>query len=447
MSERLPLTSHMRRFASATGDHLFVTSGSRIFDLDTTTAAAIDRALLLDRPDELPVSARWLLERSDSPRPMSAAPPITALSLNLMQACNMGCGYCYAEQGGFGGAKRAMSQSVAFAGIDRLLESTPKGSRAVIAFMGGEPFLARGLLYDATRYAWRAAAAARRAVAFSLTTNATMINEADAAFLAEFPFSVTVSIDGPPAIHNRQRPMIGGGASAERVDAGLKQLLVRRPRELTARMSVTAGTNKLLPILDYVLSLGFDSAGFAPILAAPQARTQLDGDDLTRYTAEMITCGRHALAEYLEGRRYGFSNFEAALGELHRGSARAHPCGAGAGYASVDADGEIFACHRLVGDQKFHHGNLERGIDDAARLRHLEKNAVDSQEPCRTCWARYLCGGGCYHEVSRRGRVACDHVRGWLTFCLEAYAVLSQSRPDLFQTVSPGPANAAFVAH
>jgi len=53
-------------------------------------------------------------------------------------------------------------------------------------------------------------------------------------------------------------------------------------------------------------------------------------------------------------------------------------------------------------------------------------------DPCRSCWARYLCGGGCYHEVSRRGRVACDYIRSWLDFCLRAYAELSACRPDQF---------------
>jgi uncharacterized protein len=55
-------------------------------------------------------------------------------------------------------------------------------------------------------------------------------------------------------------------------------------------------------------------------------------------------------------------------------------------------------------------------------------------EPCRGCWARYLCGGGCYHEVERRGRIGCDYIRGWLEFCLESYAELSSMRPDYFVT-------------
>ncbi len=62
---------------------------------------------------------------------------------------------------------------------------------------------------------------------------------------------------------------------------------------------------------------------------------------------------------------------------------------------------------------------------------------MDRAEPCRSCWARYLCGGGCYHEVARRGRPGCDYIRGWLAFCLRAYVELSESAPEFFRRTTP----------
>ena len=78
-------------------------------------------------------------------------------------------------------------------------------------------------------------------------------------------------------------------------------------------------------------------------------------------------------------------------------------------------------------------GDVFSGTDDARRAQHLARSHVDRMEPCRSCWARYLCGGGCYHEVERRGRIGCDYIRGWLDFCLAAYAELSAHGP----TISP----------
>jgi uncharacterized protein len=74
---------------------------------------------------------------------------------------------------------------------------------------------------------------------------------------------------------------------------------------------------------------------------------------------------------------------------------------------------------------------------------------VDRQEPCRSCWARYLCGGGCHYEVIHRGRPACDYIRGWLDYALGAYVRLSAQRPDLLARAAPGglrPAGAPVTA-
>jgi uncharacterized protein len=146
----------------------------------------------------------------------------------------------------------------------------------------------------------------------------------------------------------------------------------------------------------------------------------------------MIACGRTAKRAILAGVRHPFSNFETALYEIHRGSHRPYPCGAGAAYLSVDADGGLYACHRLIDDDRFAMGDVRSGSDVVRRASISPERHVDRQEPCRSCWARYLCGGGCYHEVERRGRIACDYIRDWLTFCLASYAEISANAPLYF---------------
>ena len=73
-------------------------------------------------------------------------------------------------------------------------------------------------------------------------------------------------------------------------------------------------------------------------------------------------------------------------------------------------------------------------FDQQARQQVLDSKFVDKNKPCSDCWARYLCGGGCYHEVQQRGRPGCDYIRGWLMFCLQAYSELSTSHADYFVT-------------
>ena len=126
------------------------------------------------------------------------------------------------------------------------------------------------------------------------------------------------------------------------------------------------------------------------------------------------------------------SNLMTALGEIHRGTHRPYPCGAGAGYLGVAADGALAACHRFVGDEHGAMGHVSSGVDRARKGAWLKERHVHHQEPCRSCWARYLCGGGYHHEVLGRGRIACEFIRGWLHYCLQAYVRLSSARPEMF---------------
>ena len=143
----------------------------------------------------------------------------------------------------------------------------------------------------------------------------------------------------------------------------------------------------------------------------------------------------HRAGSAARGETYPFSNFETALHEIHRGSHRPYPCGAGAAYLSASAEGGLYACHRLVAVPEFAMGDIKTGSDRARRSAHIERSHVDHMTPCKGCWARYLCGGGCYHEVAKRGRIGCDYIRGWLAFCLRGYAELSTARPNYFDAV------------
>ncbi len=412
----------LRFFRSSAGTHLFVADGSRIYDVPDDMAPADLARTLGEAP-----------RRIDG-RPLPP-PPLSALSLNVLQACNMSCGYCYADEGRFGGSARAMQPETARAAVDRLLTESRAGADVVVGFMGGEPLLARDVVHDVTAYATSAAATAGRRVRFAITTNLTTVTPQDARLFAEYPFAVSVSVDGDREQHDAVRRMRGDASAYQQMTAGLDVLRRHgRPRHLAARVTVTPRTGRLLPVLEHVLGLGFDEVGFAAVLVSPDPALALPEDGFTALLADVVECGEVALAELSAGRRYPFGNFETAMHQIHRGSHRPYPCGAGAGYLSAGADGDLFACHRLVDDPGFAMGSVQAGPDNSARAAHLARSHVDRMEPCRSCWARYLCGGGCYHEVSRRGRPGCDYIRGWLEFCLRAYVELSAANPGYFSS-------------
>jgi uncharacterized protein len=413
-------------FRDDRGGHLFLVDGSQLFDLDDGTferfAAAADDQEMSDilRISGLASEPRQIGD--DVPDDVS----VRALSLAIAQKCNLGCTYCYAQEGSFGSAPKNMTLEMALASVDLLISETRPDERINLAFLGGEPLVNRTVLRRATEYASSRAAERDQAIGFSITTNGTLVEPDDAEFFDRYGFAVTVSLDGPADVHDRLRPFKGGRGSFERIIARIRPLLARRGRmQTTARVTVTPDNLDLRRTLDELLDLGFHSAGFSPMLASPTKRGEMDRSALQAMLAAMIECGEEFERRTRIGERYAFSNVLTALREIHRGSHRPYPCGAGGGYLGVSADGKLAACHRFVGDAAADMGSISTGIDRTRKAAWLQDRHVHRQTPCVACWARYLCGGGCYHEVTERGRPACEFIRGWLHFVLQLYLRLT----------------------
>jgi uncharacterized protein len=428
------MNSELHLFEADGRPHVFVTNGSRVYELDDAVFSELKEALASGNDSTLQeVMFRVGL---DAPPYITNEPtsvPFHAVSLAVSQKCNLGCTYCYAEGGSFGGAAKNMTLDVAIRTVDALFMSAQPGSRLNLAFLGGEPLVNRTVLRSATEHAKSLAAAKNCIVGFSITTNGTLITPEDIDFLAHNNFSVTISLDGIGETHDRQRPFLGGKGSFNRIIERITPLLARDDVDVAARVTVTPNNLDLLETLDGLLGKGFRSVGFSPMLASPNGSGEMKSEELGLFLNALIECGNKAERQLEAGQPYGFSNLLTALQEIHRGSHRPYPCGAGAGYFGASADGELFACHRFVGSENERMGSIHDGIDDVKVLAWMTERHVHRQEPCQTCWARYLCGGGCHHEVIRRGRPACDYIRGWLHYCLSAYARLLTQRPDLFQ--------------
>jgi uncharacterized protein len=429
-------------FETEDGPHLLVLDGSQIFKIDEELRQRLCAARAARGDLSRSILSEYGLRNTRYMNSISVVdPPVRALSLTVAGHCNLGCTYCYAEGGSFGRTTRNMSWAVARASVERLFADAKSGERVNLAYLGGEPLVNRELIRQTTELAVSTAANRGIAIGFSITTNGTLLNAGDADFFERYGFAVTVSLDGVGETHDRLRPSKSGRGTYDRVIENVKPLLSRQRRmQVSARVTVTPENLGLRSILDNLVSLGFHSVGFSPMLSAPSGRGQMQAADLAVLLDEMIACGREFERRTTAAERYPFANLTTALGEIHRGTHRPYPCGAGAGYFGVSAGGGLFACHRFVEDDQASMGTIASGVDRARQQRWLAERTVDRQEPCRSCWARYLCGGGCHYEVIHRGRPACDYIRGWLEYALGAYIRLTMNRPDaIVQIVSQRP--------
>ena len=176
----------------ADGGQLFIPNGSRIFGVDGQTFDHFES--LLDSGDEARIEQQLHDLGVDIPpliddRPL-LSPPLRALSLAVAQKCNLGCTYCYAQQGEFGGAAKAMPLETALSAVDLLFRDVVPGDRVNLSFLGGEPLLNRSTIHAATRHAVKLGSRLDVGVSFSITTNGTLVTPDDNRFRALTPKQV-----------------------------------------------------------------------------------------------------------------------------------------------------------------------------------------------------------------------------------------------------------------
>lgn len=318
----------------------------------------------------------------------------------VTRRCNLRCTYCYGDPGIHGG-RETMSREVARRAVDWLLERSGAHQRVRVDYFGGEPLLEADLVEDVTTYAEERAAATGKRISFQLTTNGTLLDDGVIAFAAGHGIEVGVSLDGPREVHDRQRPLSGGGGSCDGVLSRAKALLAALPRSGAGAV--------LLPGADVAAVGGaLRAAGFARISltpASPPIEPAREGPLPPRdVVGGLVSAAESEAPEWAEA----VARRDApALRSLRDHSALAVPirlalnderrtgCGAGRGMVAVAPDGSVYLCHRLVGHADFRLGSVDSPVLDRETFLRAPEDRVPQ---CRTCVAGRFCPGGCSYD-------------------------------------------------
>lgn len=406
---------------------VFMVAGSRLFGVEQDFFSALESGWIEAEQELLEAAGEPVL----APDFTGALPEPAAISLNIAQSCNLSCTYCYADEGRFQGQPRFMPVEVALRAIDRLIDGAA-GRRVTVGFIGGEPFLNREVMHRGVEYARERASEQGCTVGFSVTTNGTLLKEDDIRLLRENGFAVSVSLDGSAALNDRHRRARHGESGFQKAIESLRPLLEDPGKaRIAARATITRDDLRVAERVEALAEAGFAEIGVSPLRTGPNASLVLRGQDWEQLLKEMIRAAEREWRCVRQDGGFRFSNLAIALKQLHAGSAKPLPCGSAANYVSVSAEGGYFTCHRTIDDGRFSLGTADTGLSKARRESFLSARHVDRQEPCRTCWARYLCGGGCHAEVLSAGRSGCDYIRGWLEYCLQFYDRVLRERPGL----------------
>jgi uncharacterized protein len=381
--------------------------------------------------------------RAHNPAPVAIASyPISTLVLNVNTGCNLSCSYCYKEDLTTPDRGQKMAFETAAKSFELLLCEAKDRKRVNLVFFGGEPLSNMALIRAMVDYAERRADEVGKTVDFSLTTNATLLTEVLVDWLSAHRFGITISMDGPKALHDRNRKTIGGKGTYDVVAKKARMLLERhKTRPVGARVTLTKGVTDVVAIHRHLKDeIGFFEVGFAPVTAGDIAAFNLTEDQLADVFQGMKALGRDYRDQALAGGNNGFANMHQLMTDLHDGTRKSLPCGAGLGMLAVDHKGGLNLCHRFTGSKLPTFGDVDAGIDKPRLGAFLEEAQDRSQRPCATCRIRNICSGGCYHErYARYGDpmhpVAhyCELMRDWVDFGIQVYSEIQAGNPGFFE--------------
>lgn len=373
--------------------------------------------------------------------------PLTTVVLNVNTGCNLSCTYCYKEDLDIPSAGRKMELQTAVDSVEMLLRESPKEDRYTVVFFGGEPLSNRPLIEAMVDYCDKRFASLGKQVEYVMTTNATLLTDEIIDWLNKHRFGLSVSMDGPKAIHDKNRITVGGQGTYDVVRRKAQRLLQRYDsRPVGARVTLTHGTTEVERIWDHLFNdMGFSEVGFAPVTSGDISSYNLTSEELVEVFAGMKRLGQRYLDAALEHRNIGFSNMHQLITDLHEGHKKALPCGAGLKMLAVDHEGELNLCHRFTGSDMPTFGNVKSGVQQFELGDFLSKRLDRTDTGCASCRIRNLCSGGCYHEsYARYGDPThptyhyCDLMRDWVDFGIEVYSRIMAVNPAFIdQFISP----------
>lgn len=355
---------------------------------------------------------RGVIERANG-RSRTYRPTIV---LNL--DCNLDCCYCY--EAGFRGG-RFMSEETARLVVETLVrEQISHGRDVSLQFYGGEPLLSLDLIRSISLPLLAAAERHGVRYSFGLVTNGTLLDRATALELVPLGLKTArITLDGPPEIHNQQRPFASGAGSFDSIVSNILAVCDLVQIQLGGNF-LQENYREFPRVLDILISRGvtpekLTQVQFTPI--TPQA-------GCSEYVSGCASSDEPWLMEalvYLRGEilSRGFAtpkpSVSACVVELENS-------------VVVGLDGSLYKCPAFMGWPELSIGTLEKGTIDYADS-HCLGNWRN--EECLECAYLPLCFGGCrfLNLVQGKPLSGVDCRRACLDATLERFLLQTMAYP------------------
>ncbi|MBO4584383.1 MAG: thioether cross-link-forming SCIFF peptide maturase [Clostridia bacterium] len=327
----------------------------------------------------------------------SSLMPVKAMCLHVAHDCNLRCGYCFASQGDYHGARGIMPPETGKKAIDFIAAASKGRKNIEIDFFGGEPTMAMRTVKETVAYARSIEKDSGKNFRFTITTNGLLLNDDNIDFINAEMSNVVLSLDGRRIVNDNMRKCVDGSGSYDIIVPKFKKLLEKRGSDKSyyLRGTFTRENLDFASDFEHIYGLGFDEISIEPVTATPDKPYALRDEDLPRIAEEYEKLTNIILKLRSEGKKVNFFHFMVDLDGGPCAVKRLKGCGAGNEYVAVAPDGSIYPCHQFVGMEEYRIGSLDEGIirDDIRRV--FAQSSIMSKPACKDCFAKYNCSGGC----------------------------------------------------
>ncbi|MTV50616.1 thioether cross-link-forming SCIFF peptide maturase [Heliobacillus mobilis] len=344
------------------------------------------------------LARRYLSDKETAANAAEPSKPVVkALCLHIAHDCNLRCSYCFAGTGPFGGDRSLMSAEVGKQAIDFLLAHSQGRRHVEIDFFGGEPLMNFDVVKELVAYAKRRASEEDKVLKLTLTTNGLLLDEEVGRYLNEEGLSVVLSLDGRRHVHDEMRPYVDGSGSYDDVVTNLQKFVQSRNGEdYYVRGTFTHHNPDFAADALHIHDLGFQHLSVEPVVAAPDIDYALKEEDLAQLEEQYRILAENIDERNKTGRAFNFFHFQLDLAHGPCLAKRLSGCGAGFEYMAVAPNGDLYPCHQFVGREKYLLGNVTTGLNNLSACDAFSEAHIYHKEGCPTCWARFLCSGGCH---------------------------------------------------
>ncbi len=324
---------------------------------------------------------------------------IKALCLNVAHDCNLRCKYCFASKGDYNGKRELMSIEVAKKAIDFVIKNSGPRKNIEVDLFGGEPLLNFETVKGVVEYGKTEGPKYGKDIRFTITTNATRLDDEKIKFINDNMVNVVLSIDGRKEVNDKIRVRCDGSGSFDTILPQIKKMVSNRTKgkQYYVRGTFTRENLDFYNDVIFLADEGFKEISIEPVVLEDGNPLALREEDLPKIFEQYDKLTEEMIKRIKEGRGFKFYHFAIDINGGPCIYKRISGCGAGHEYVAVTPNGDIYPCHQFVGNNKFVMGNVfneNEGLDKNI-INTFKHGHVYNKPECMNCWARFYCSGGC----------------------------------------------------